>query len=102
MLKLVQDAYMCAEEPTTIDLDERCRLAAKQMLASALLAERQAYLDAHAHLVDGAGRRLVVANGYAKEAGHDRCLGGRGESPEGGRPPGGTALQLGHPAHLHA
>lgn len=67
MLKLVQDASMCAEEPTTIDLDELCRLAAKQMLASALLAERQAYLDAHAHLVDGAGRRLVVANGYAKE-----------------------------------
>jgi putative transposase len=35
------------------------------MLATALLAERQAYLDAHADLVDEAGHRLVVANGYA-------------------------------------
>ena len=68
MLKLVQETSARAEEaPTTIDLDELCRLAAKQMLATALLAERQAYLDAHADLVDGTGKRLVVANGYAKE-----------------------------------
>lgn len=68
MLKLVQDTYARAEEaPTTIDLDELCRLAAKQMLATALLAERQAYLDAHAELADGTGKRLVVGNGYAKE-----------------------------------
>ncbi len=68
MLKLVHETSARAEEaPTTIDLDELCRLAAKQMLATALLAERQAYLDAHADLVDGTGKRLVVANGYAKE-----------------------------------
>jgi len=49
MLKLVQDVPVGAENgPTTIDLDELCWLAAKQMLATALLAERQAYLDAHA------------------------------------------------------
>ena len=68
MLKLVQDASASAEEtPSTIDLDELCRLAAKQMLATALLAERQAYLDAHAGLVDATGKRLVVGNGYAQE-----------------------------------
>jgi hypothetical protein len=37
------------------------------MLATALLAERQAYLDAHVRLVDATGKRLVVANGYARE-----------------------------------
>jgi transposase-like protein len=68
MLKLVHGASVGAEEePTTIDLDELCRLAARQMLASALLAERRAYLDAHADVVDGSGHRLVVANGYARE-----------------------------------
>ena len=68
MLKLVHDASAGAEvEPTTVDLDELCRLAARQMLASALLAERRAYLDAHADMVDATGKRLVVANGYAKE-----------------------------------
>ena len=68
MLKLVQDTSARAEEaPTTLGLDEKCRLAAKQMLASALLAERQACLDAHADLVDGTGKRLVVGNGYAKQ-----------------------------------
>ena len=67
MLKLVHGASVGAEEePTTIDLDELCRLAARQMLASALLAERRAYLDAHSDLVDEAGHRLVVANGYAQ------------------------------------
>jgi hypothetical protein len=35
------------------------------MLAIALQAERQAYLDAHAHLVDATVKRLVVGNGYA-------------------------------------
>ena len=68
MLKLVHNAATGAEdEPSTIDLDELCRLAARQMLASALLAERRAYLDAHADVVDGSGHRLVVANGYARE-----------------------------------
>jgi putative transposase len=68
MLKLVHDASAGAEEITTpIDLDELCRLAAKQMLATALLAERQAYLDAHVELVDATGKRLVVGNGYANE-----------------------------------
>jgi len=68
MLKLVHDAAeRAANDLTTVDLDELCRLAARQMLATALLAERQVYLDAHAELVDGTGKRLVVANGYARE-----------------------------------
>ena len=69
MLKLVHDATASAvggEEPQTIELDELCRLAAKEMLAVALLAERRAYLDAHATELDATGRRLVVANGYAR------------------------------------
>ena len=69
MLKLVNsvpDAVDDAESGTSavlLDLDELCRLAAQQMLARALLAERQAYLDAHADALDETGRRLVVANG---------------------------------------
>ena len=47
-----------------IDLDELCRLAARQMLAVALEAERRAYLDAHADQLDEHGRRLVVGNGH--------------------------------------
>jgi putative transposase len=53
-------------DEAVIDLDELCRIAATQMLAVALEAERRAYLDAHADVLDGAGRRLVVGNGYAR------------------------------------
>jgi putative transposase len=68
MLKLVHDASARAEQaPTTVGLDELCRLAAQEMLKVALLAERQAYLDAHADQLDETGKRLVVGNGYAKE-----------------------------------
>lgn len=72
MLKLVQtdpDAVPASpdSETTAVDLDELCRLAAQQMLATALLAERQAYLDDHADVVDATGRREVVANGYARQ-----------------------------------
>ncbi len=68
MLKLVQDASARVEQaPTTVGLDELCRLAAQEMLKLALLVERQAYLDAHADQLDGTGKRLVVGNGYAKE-----------------------------------
>lgn len=53
-------------EELVIDLDELCRIAATQMLAVALEAERRVYLEAHADVVDEAGRRLVVGNGYAR------------------------------------
>ena len=36
------------------------------MLAVSLLAERRAYLEAHAQELDAMGKRLVVANGYAR------------------------------------
>lgn len=49
------------------NLDELCRLAAKEMIAVALESERRAWLDAHAHLIDTAGKRLVVGNGYLPE-----------------------------------
>lgn len=48
-------------------LDEIVRDGARQMLAAALQAEVAAYIDAHAHLVDGDGHRLVVRNGYHDE-----------------------------------
>ena len=75
MLKLVH-SQSNDTDPTTnseqgavvaaVDLDELCRLAAQQMLATALLAERQTYLDAYADQVDETGRRMVVGNGYAR------------------------------------
>ena len=67
--RLVHDATASAvgyEEPQTIELDELCRMAAKEMLAVALLAERRAYLDEHAAECDATGHRLVVANDYAR------------------------------------
>ncbi len=69
MLNLVHDATATAvddPEALAIDLDELCRVAAKEMLAIALLAERQAYLDEHASELDAAGHRLVVGNGFAR------------------------------------
>ncbi len=47
-----------------LDLDQLCRLAAREMLA--LEAERRAHLDTHAALLDESGRRLVVGNGFAQ------------------------------------
>ncbi len=65
MLRIVHDSDP-AEGPTPIDLDELCRLAAREMLALALEAERRAYLDAHADALDATGRRMVVGNGSAR------------------------------------
>lgn len=54
-------------EGSGLGLDELCRLAARDMIAVALEAERRAYLDAHATEIDERGRRLVVGNGHAAE-----------------------------------
>jgi len=66
MLKIVHDPDV--EVPNAdglgVDLDEVCRMAAQEMLAVTLLAERQAYLESHAEVVDASGRRMVVGNGY--------------------------------------
>ena len=69
MLKLVRDAtanVVDDPETMTIGLDELCRVAAQEMLAVTLLAERRAYLEAHAAELDAAGKRLVVGNGFAR------------------------------------
>jgi putative transposase len=69
MLKLVHDATANAvddPESMTIGLDELCRVAAQEMLAVALLAERRAYLDSHDSELDATGHRLVVGNGFAR------------------------------------
>jgi putative transposase len=47
-------------------LDEIVRDGARRMLAAALEAEVDAYIDAHVHEVDEHGRRLVVRNGHAE------------------------------------
>ncbi|PIE26726.1 MAG: hypothetical protein CSA58_07960, partial [Micrococcales bacterium] len=45
-------------------LEELARGGAHQLLAAAWQAEVAADIDAHAHLVDEAGHRLVVRNGF--------------------------------------
>ena len=66
MLRIVHDADADGQQIPPVDLDELCRLAAREMLAVALEAERRAHLEAHAALLDPAGRRMVVGNGYAQ------------------------------------
>src|SRR6266511_1693215 len=63
MLSVVVDEQARAELAT--DLDELFREGARRMLAAALEAEVEAYLAAHAELVDERGHRLVVRNGHA-------------------------------------
>lgn len=66
MLKIVHgpDVGVPNVDGLGVDLDEVCRMAAQEMLAVTLLAERQAYLESHAEVVDASGRRMVVGNGY--------------------------------------
>jgi hypothetical protein len=69
MLKLLHgDATGAADDvqAAPLDLDELCRVDAQDMTAVALLAERRAYLEDHAEVLDAAGRRLVVGNGFAR------------------------------------
>jgi putative transposase len=68
MLRIVDDAAEHREGETDqpLDLDELCRLAAREMIAVALEAERRAYLERFAAEVDATGRRLVIGNGYAR------------------------------------
>ena len=63
MLSVVVDAQARAE--LTLDLDELFREGARRLLAVALEAEVEAYIAAHAELVDEHGHRLVVRNGHA-------------------------------------
>src|SRR5512132_3139341 len=63
MLSVVVDEQARAE--LTTELDELFREGARRMLAVALEAEVEAYIAAHAGLVDERGHRLVVRNGHA-------------------------------------
>ena len=63
MLSVVVDDQARAE--LTTDLDELFRQGARRMLEVALEAEVEAYIAAHAELVDEHGHRLVVRNGHA-------------------------------------
>jgi transposase-like protein len=63
MLSVVVDKQARAE--LTSGLDELFRQGARRMLAVALEAEVEAYIAAHAELVDEHGHRLVVRNGHA-------------------------------------
>ncbi len=66
MRSVHQDEPAREQEEFVLDLDEIARQGAKEMLASALQAEVQAYLKAPEAERDEEGRALVVKNGYAK------------------------------------
>jgi transposase-like protein len=64
MLRVVADDDARAE--LSLDLDAICREGARRMLATALEAERDAYLASFAEELDADGHRLVVGNGRAR------------------------------------
>jgi len=64
MLKVVADE--AARTELAAGLDEICREGARRMLATALEAEVDAYIEAVADEVDEDGKRLVVRNGHAR------------------------------------
>ena len=63
MLSVIPDEAAQAE--LRLELDELFREGARRMLAVALEAEVEAYIAAHAELLDEHGHRLVVRNGHA-------------------------------------
>ena len=63
MLTVVENGDGANDGSSGSLLDAIVRDGARQMLAAALQAEVAAYIAAHADLVDGEGRRLVVRNG---------------------------------------
>ena len=65
MLSVVSDEPAREESAPSV-LDEVVREGARRMLAAALEAEVDAYIEAHAHHRHEDGRRLVVRNGHAE------------------------------------
>ena len=65
MLRVHQDEA-AREEQFVLDLDEIARRGARKMLAQALEAEVEAYLEAARDERDEHGRALVVRNGHAR------------------------------------
>jgi putative transposase len=64
MLRVVTDEPTREQSPSM--LDEIVREGARRMLAAALEAEVDVYIEAHAGERDKQGRRLVVRNGHAE------------------------------------
>jgi transposase-like protein len=64
MLKVVADES--TREELRVSLDEICREGARRMLAAALEAEVDAYVEAFVDELDESGHRLVVRNGTAR------------------------------------
>lgn len=64
MIRVVAEEDVRTEFALT--LDEICRRGAERMLAMALEAEVDAYLERHVEARDARGRALVVRNGSAK------------------------------------
>jgi putative transposase len=64
MLRVVTDESTREHSPSM--LDEIVREGARRMLAAALEAEVDAYIEAHGEERDERGRRLVVRNGHAE------------------------------------
>src|SRR3712207_6214671 len=65
MFRVHQDKMV--REELMLDLDEIARQGGRRMLAQALEAEVEAYLDAAKDQRDEHGRALVVRNGRARE-----------------------------------
>jgi transposase-like protein len=70
VLKVVQstlEAQLAASVPTSSLLDEIAREGARRMLAAALKAEADAYINQFLDELDEDGHRLVVRNGHAEQ-----------------------------------
>jgi len=74
-------------EQFLLDLDEIARVGARRMLAEALEAEVEAYLEAAIEERDERGRARVVRNGHPRESAKWFAQPGlcRGSRPEGQR-----------------
>ncbi len=72
-------------EEITLALDDLAREGARRMIAAALRAEADEYVERFSDELDEDGRRLVVRNGRARErevtvgVGHDPDQGAAGE-----------------------
>ena len=66
MLRVVESQVEKEELGERYTLDEIAREGARRMLVAALEVEVEAYLEAHRHVRDEAGRALVVRNGKAR------------------------------------
>jgi transposase-like protein len=66
-MKTQANTLSLQNEDTRSVLDEIVREGARHMLQRAIEAEVAAYIEAHQHLRDAAGHRLVVRNGHQAE-----------------------------------